>query len=177
MTEIVGSPPWTRTAGAASYGGSTTKTNFQSVGVINAKTDVGASAINRAAADLAACVRTAPFAVIRYHCHDSTPDAPELDVILTQPGITAAYAGDYAPTGFPSGARNGDGDCTFTFDASSTDEMGVAGSWAPSGVLVSGATDGVAATYVISGQTVRVRVYSLSTGNAVQNAAAFFVVW
>jgi hypothetical protein len=177
MTEIVGSPPWTRTAGAASYGGSTTKTNFQSVGVINAKTDVGAAAINRAAVDIAACVRTAAFAVIRYHCHDSVPAAPELNVILTQPGITEAYAGDYAPTGFPSGARNGDGDCTFTFDASSTDEMGVSGAWAPSGCIASGSTDGTAATYTISGQTVRIIVYSLSTGNVVQNAAACFVVW
>lgn len=177
MTEIVGSPSWTRTASASSYGGDVNKTNYQSVGVINAKTDVGAAAVNRAAADEAACVRSAPFAVIRYHCHDTTPAAPEFNIILTQPGITEAYAADYAPDGYPSGARNGDGDVTITFDASSTDDMGVAGAFAPSAVLVSSTTDGNVASYSISGQTVRIKIVSLSTGNAVQNAAGSVAVW
>jgi hypothetical protein len=83
---------------------------------------------------------------------------------------TTSYEGDDAPTGFPSVARNGNGDFTITFDASYDDEYSVAGAYAPqTAEATPNMSDANQATCTISGQTVVVRVWD-DAGAAVADA-------
>jgi len=114
------------------------------------------------AADLEAISRTAPFATITYLNNDTSPAVPTIEVVYMMTGVrTTSYAGDAAPSGFPSAARNGDGDVTFTFDASYSDPYSVAGAFAPKHAVgnVHGTTAGEPVV-VISGATVRVRAFN-----------------
>jgi len=172
-----GSPAWTRTADHTVYGGNTDKQNYLSRGVIDALTDVGAEALCRLAADMEAVVRTCPFATITYLCNDSSPAAPTIEVVYQMTGVRiTSYAGDAAPTGFPSAARNGSGDVTFTFASSYSDPYAVSGSFAPKHAVagVHGTSSGEAPC-VISGQTVRVRGFN--GASALSNPRITLQVW
>ena len=173
-----GSPAWTRTADHTQYGGHENKQNFMGVGCINAQTDVGAENLCRAAADLAAAIRTLPFCVMTLLCNDSSPAAPTIEFVNMMTGVrVTSYAGDAAPSGFPSAARNGNGDITVTFDSSYDDDYGVSGSFAPTQASTTvHATAHRVGPIAVSGQTVRVRVYD-STGAAVSNPRLTLAVW
>jgi hypothetical protein len=170
-TVPTGRPAWSRTTDHTDYGGDLGKKNYQNQGVVNPKTDVGAEAITRLAADLMASVRTAPFLVCSIACQDTQhivsggteagPDAPLFGDVLMQTGVrTASYVGSAPPTGFPSAARNGTGDFTITFASSYSDPYGVSEPFTPQSVIVCcQGTTFANATATISGSTVRVRVF------------------
>lgn len=177
-----GLPAWTRTASHTQYGGRLDKQNYQNTGCINAQTDVGAEHLCRMASDLAAVVRTAPFAVLRVLCDDTTPGAPIIESAYLMTGVrVTSYVGDSAPTGFPSAERNGDGDVTFTFDSSYDDEYGVSGGFAIGHVEVTAHNTAASPAYVATpeadGQTVRIRVVRGDDGSAVADARFTLVVY
>jgi hypothetical protein len=172
-----GNPAWTRTADHTFYGGDTDKRNFMSQGMIDARTDIGAAEITRLAEDLAACVRTAPFAVITYTCDDSTPGAPTVHAAYMMTGArTTSYVASSAPSGFPSAARNGDGDVTFTFGTSYEDAYGVSAELTIRHAEAGGHGTNAYGTVEISGATVRVRAAN-DAGAAVANAKVTLVVY
>ena len=110
-----GNPAWVRSNGHTAYGGDINKTNFQSIGTINPRTDLSAENICRIAADLAAVARTAPFAVMTYTCNDTVPAAPTIASYFAMAGSA------------PTATRNGDGDVSFTWANSYADDYGVSG--------------------------------------------------
>jgi hypothetical protein len=173
-----GAPAWARTNTHETFGGNVDKTNHLSRGVIDALTDVGAEQLCRIAADLAALERTAPVAVLTYTCNDSTSGAPTILYANMMTGVrNTSYAGDAAPTGYPSAARNGNGDVTFTFAASMTDDYGVSAAWAPTQCISDPL--GVSAYYSTAnpfGATVRVRSYD-QTGTALVDPTITLTVW
>lgn len=174
-----GSPAWTRTATHANYGGDVNKRNLLSVGVVDAQTDVGAEELARLAADLAAVTSTAPFMVITYLNNDGTPAAPTVEVVYGMTGTTLTqYAGDAPPSGFPSAARNGNGDVTFTFASSYADDYAVSGAFAPKHAVANalGTAARIVTTELPSSTTVRVRVFN-DAGAAVQDSRVSLVVW
>lgn len=156
-----GLPAWTRTADHTIYGGHLQKANYQSQGVVNPRTDVGAEAIARMSADLAAVVRTAPFGEFTFLNRDASPLAPLVECAYMMTGVrTASYSGDAAPTGFPSAARNGTGDVTFTFAATYADAYGVVAAFTPTHVTLGmHGTTFLDADWVISGSTIRIRCF------------------
>jgi hypothetical protein len=110
-----GRPAWERANSHETYGGSTSKENFASLGAVNSKTDVDASEYVRLAADVAALQRTGDFAVLVYRCNDTVPGDPTVLSYL-------AMAGDP-----PTGARVSDGRVRWTWDAEYPDEYDVEG--------------------------------------------------
>lgn len=166
-----GLPAWSRTADHTIYGGHTQKANYASQGVVNPRTDMGAEAIARLAADLAAVVRTAPFCVLTYLNQDTThlvngvptagAAAPYVESAYLMTGVrTSPYTADVAPTGFPSAARNGTGDVTFTFAPTYTDPYGIEHAFTPTHVVLGfHGTAFLDATWVISGSTIRIRCF------------------
>jgi hypothetical protein len=90
-----------------------------------------------------------------------------------------SYAGDSPPTGFPSAARNNNGDVTFTFDSSYDDDYGVAGAYsvlaANATVNASSAVHRVATATILTSTTVQVRVYD-AAGAAVSDPRVTLVV-
>lgn len=178
MTTPSGAPAWTRTAGIEDYGGHMQKVNFASQGVINARTDVGAEAINAIARDLVAATRTAPFAVLKVQCQDTAATAPDIGPALLMSGTRSApYSGATPPAGFPAAVRNGDGDVTLTFDADYLDDYSVSGA-----LIITGADGGLMGaiagivTCEVSGSTVRCRVTDTS-GGAMTDTAFTLQVW
>lgn len=155
-----GSNPLLRTNDFTSYGGDLNKRNYQSQGAIDPQTDVTAQQFARITADLAACQRTMPFAVITYLNNDGSPAAPTISSVLLQNGVTSAsYAGDSPPTGFPSAARNGTGDVTFTFASSYLDAYGVSGAFtarSPGASANGPATDMIPTADALTATTVQV---------------------
>lgn len=167
-----GVPAWMRQNDFASYGGNLLKKNFASRGAINPKTDVGAEAFSRITADLAAVARTAPFGVFTILCDDSTPAAPTVEYATLMTGVrVASYLGSAPPTGFPSIARNGNGDFTMTFAASYNDPYGVAGAFTLKSPRASlgGATAGTATWEILTATTLRIRAFA-ALGTAYSNA-------
>src|SRR5574342_207944 len=123
-----GAPLWTRQTDHTQYGGHLQKQNYLSQGVVNSITDVGAEDFCRMCSDLAAVARTSPMWIITYLCNDGSPAAPTIEIVRGATGVRlVSYAGGSPPTGFPSAARNGNGDVTFTFSATYADEYGVSG--------------------------------------------------
>jgi hypothetical protein len=165
-----GAPCWTRQTSHTDYGGNTLKQNYMGQGVMNALTDVGAEDFCRLCSDMAAVARTASMWVITYECNDTAPAAPTVNIVHGMTGVQlVSYEGNAAPTGYPSAARNGNGDVTFTFDATYDDEYGVAGAWVPVTCNTSvSATAAREASWVISGSTVRVRIFD-AAGAAVSD--------
>lgn len=164
----LGSPAWTRANDFSSYGGHLSKKNFASRGAINPKTDVSAEAFSRMAADLAALARTAPFGVFLVTCDDGTPGPPTINYAAMMTGArTAPYVGNAAPTGFPSAARNGNGDITLTFAASYMDPYGIAGAFALSlaKAQLCGTIAGMATATIVTATTLRVRCF-IAAGTA-----------
>jgi hypothetical protein len=173
-----GLPAWSRTADHTYYGGHTNKTNYQSQGVVNPRTDFGAEALCRMAADLAAVVNATPFAVITYLNNDGSPAAPTVESAYLMTGVRlSSYAGGAAPTGFPSAARNGTGDVTFTFSSSYDDPYGVSQAFTPTHcALGMHGTTFLDATWVISGSTVQVRCFN-DAGTATGDRRITLVVY
>jgi hypothetical protein len=113
--EPTGRPTWEHANNHETYGGSTSKENFASLGAVNSKTDVDASEYVRLAADVAALQRTASFATIVYQCNDTSPADPTILSYLAMAGNP------------PTGLRVSDGRVTWTWDGSYPDEYGVEG--------------------------------------------------
>jgi hypothetical protein len=89
---------------------------------------------------------------------------------------TSSYEGGAAPTGYPSAARNGTGDVTFTFAASYSDPYGVSYAFTPTHVEFGfHGTTFVDASYVISGSTVRVRCFD-AAGSALGDRRITIIV-
>jgi hypothetical protein len=123
-----GLPAWTRTAHHTTYGGDVNKRNYMSQGAIDPLTDVTAEQLVRIAADLAAAVRTAPFAVLTLTLDDVTPGPPTVESCLLMTGAqTTPYVGNAPPTGFPAVTRIGAGHARITFAASYLDPYAVEG--------------------------------------------------
>ncbi len=180
MTDIVpnGHPAWVRANDHATYGGDIAKRNWQSQGSVNAQTDVDAASFCRLCADVAALQLVAPFAIITWTCNDSgTPAAPTITAANLMTGTTLSYEGDAAPSGYPSGARNGDGDCTFTFPSSPTDDYNVTEELTIRHCLPGSAWALTYATYLLSGSTVQVALIDATTGSGQPDAAGTLAVW
>jgi hypothetical protein len=173
-----GSPAWARTADHSHYGGHVAKKNYQSQGVTNPRTDVGAEAIVRQAADTAAAVRTAKFASITFLNNDGTPDAPTIESVEMMTGVLEAdYEGDAPPTGFPGATRSGTGHVVFTFASTYTDEYGVVAAFAPRRAHATGhGATFVNCTATVSGQTVIVRCFD-AAGTALADKRVTLTVW
>ena len=127
MTTPAGLPAQTRTASIESYGGHLEKRDYQAMGVVNPRTDVGADGFMRMTADLAAVARVAPFCVLTVQCNDTTPAAPTV-LRIQQMGIIsmAGYEGDSPPNAaLPTLARVGDGQFTIAWPATTTDDYGI----------------------------------------------------
>lgn len=157
-----GAPAWTRQAAHSDFGGDANKANYASQGVVDPLTDVGAEAICAIARDLTACDRTAPFAEVTYTNSDSSPAAPTVNAAYLMTGVrTTSYLASSAPTGFPSAARNGNGDVTFTFASSYLDDYGVSGAFGiqHAEATVHGSTACFATVEIVTSTTVRVRVF------------------
>lgn len=134
-----GAPAWVRSVGFEDYGGHADKTNFQSLGLINARTDVGAEAFSRMVSHLASVTRTAPLATLYCTADDTGTADPTVNSIQTMTGVrSTSYPGGSAPSGFPSVTRNGNGDYYVTFPKTLSDEFGVSGT-----VNIRGATGSV----------------------------------
>ena len=175
-----GLPAWTRTAGIEVYGGYPTKTNYQSQGVVNPRTDVGAEGFSRMTGDMAAVARTAAFLVLTYLNDDTTPAAPTIESVLMMTGVrlSSSYPGNVAPTGFPSAVRNGAGDVTFTLDSSYDDEYGVAAPF----TVTRARTSAHGSVYfspqweIVSATQVRVRCLT-SAGSASSDKRVTLTLW
>lgn len=164
MTTPTGNPAWTRSADYTTYGGDPNKANYQSQGVVNPRTDVGAEGFSRLVSDVAAVVRTAEFCVMQILC-DVGGTATTVENCRMMTGVTAVtYSGTAPPTGFPSVTRNGNGDVTVTFASSYLDEYGVTGAFAATDAIASlvNATGGVACPEIVTGTEIRVRCFNLS---------------
>lgn len=173
-----GLPAWTRTASHTNYGGHINKRNYQTRGVIDALTDVGAEALCRLAADLEALTRTGPFAMITYLCDDAGGNPPTIETVHMMTGVRlTSYAGGSAPVGFPSAARNGNGDVTFTLASSYTDAYGVAGTFAIKHACVSvhGTSAGEGVVQIPTSTTLRVRLFN--GGSALLDQRASLMIW
>lgn len=120
-----GLPAWVRAMSHEDYGGHLEKRNFQSQGVVNPRTDVGAEALCRMAADLEAAARTAPWCVLRMTVDTVAGDVTVQSVNQMTGTRSAPYDGTQPPGGFPSVAINGAGDVTVTWDAEYPDAYGV----------------------------------------------------
>lgn len=167
-----GRPAWSRTANYQSYGGDLNKVNYQSQGVTNPLTDISAEQHARLCADMAASARTAAFAVLTVQCDDVTPGPPTVTAVDMMTGVQlASYVGNVAPTGFPTVARTGNSDVTFTFASSYSDDYSVAEPLTITHAIVGlhGSTP-LAEAVTVSGNTVRVRVFVSTTGAAAAGA-------
>lgn len=164
MTTPNGNPAWVRSSDFATYGGDPNKANYQSQGVVNPVTDVGAEGFSRLAADLAAVMRTAEFCSMLVQCDDATPAAPTVLNCRLMIGVTAvSYLGSAPPAGFPTVLRNGDGDVTVTFASSYSDEYGAPGAFVANDPICGfvGSSGGLATPELVSPTEIRVRVVSL----------------
>lgn len=163
MTTPTGNPAWTRSVDYSQYGGDPNKQNYQSQGVVNPKTDVGAEGFSRLVSDAAAVVRTAEFCVMQVLC-DVGGTATTVEHCRMMTGISASYVGSAPPTGFPSITRNGNGDVSITFASAYSDEYGVSGVFAAKEPVASliGSGGGVAVPELASATVVRVRCFNLS---------------
>lgn len=170
--EPTGSPVWLRQNDHTKYGGNTEKKNYQSQDAINGKTDLSAQNLARIAADLAAVGRTAPTFVLTYTQDDTGAENPAIDSYLAMAGTP------------PAGVRNADGDVSWTWANSYTDDYSV-----------SGAVHIVAATATIHGSSAgdpEVEILDVNTddlnevvrvrctdedGNAMQDVKVTLSVW
>jgi len=174
-----GVPLWVRSVDFAHYGGNTEKANYLSRGAIDALTDVDATQFARLTADAAAIARVSPFCVLTLTCRDSGSLAPEITYVHMATGVRlVSYFGDSAPTGFPSAARNGNGDVTVTFASSYSDAYSVTGAFSIShakvGVIHTAVARAVA--QVATSTTVRIRAFDASDA-ALSNATMTLSVW
>lgn len=171
MSAIVpsGAPAWVRSNDHTVYGGNTEKTNYQSQGVVNPRTDVGAEAIARMAADLEACARTAAFCELTIQCDDATPANPTVLVVNQMSGSrVVSYAGGSPPAGFPYAIRVSNGVVDVNWASSYNDPYSVAGAVNIKHALAAAhGTSALATTCSVSSTTsVRVYVWNVAAGTA-----------
>ncbi len=174
-----GSPPWMRVNSLVHYGGDINKENYLSRDSIDALTDVSASQFSRLAADVAALQRVMPFCTMTFICHDSAPAAPTVEYVHMQTGNTSvSYEGNAPTTGFPSLARNGNGDVSITFASTYSDPYSVSGSFAITSAIPSliSATAGEVSAEVVSSTVLRIRSFS-TAGTALVNPRITVSVW
>ncbi len=178
MITPAGSPPWLRTNTLNHYGGDVNKENYLSRGAIDATTDVDASQINRLASDTASLQRVMPFCNITLLCSDTAPAAPTIEYVSMQTGIAQNYIGSSPVTGFPSAARNGNGDVSITFASSYLDSYGVSGNFSISHIIPTllSTTSGKVVAERVSSTVVRLRAFD-SAGVAISNARMTVSVW
>ncbi len=175
-----GSPLWLRTVDFGHYGGHASKANYLSRGAIDALTDVSAEQFSRLTADAAALARVVPFCTLTVECNDSgTPAVPTfLYVHMATGARLVSYEGNAAPTGFPSGSRNGTGDITITFASSYNDPYSVAGAFsishAKAGMIHTAVARAVA--QVATSTTVRLRAFDAADA-ALADAKITLQVW
>lgn len=164
-TTPTGNPAWTRGSAYTTYGGDPNKANYQSQGVVNPRTDVGAEGFSRLASDIAAVQRVAEFCTMQVLIRDSGTVGATVENCRLMTGVTAtSYDGTAPPTGFPVVTRNGTGDVSVTFSSSYADEYAVSGAFIakePIAGLI-GATSGIATPELVSATVVRVRCVSLA---------------
>ncbi len=123
-----GAPAWVRNADYTTYGGHEDKINYESQGVVNPRTDVGAEAFSRMVDHMASIAAVADFSKLTVLCNDSSPAAPTIEIVHQMTGKRlTSYEGDNAPAGFPSGERIGDGEVYIVWDADYMDPYGVSG--------------------------------------------------
>ena len=172
-----GSPAWVRAMSHEDYGGHTDKTNWQSQGVVNPRTDVGADAFSSLCSHLAACARTAPFCVISLTLNDTSPAAPTVNSVRMMTGVrSTSYAGGSAPTGFPTCTRVSDGVAYITFASSYDDPYGIAGAYTPAHAEATAQDSGdIVANTSITGQDVYVTL--TNSGAAYQDGTVTVVVY
>lgn len=173
MTTPSGSPAQTRLATIESYGGHPLKRDYQAQGVVNPLTDVAAADFLRLVADVAACARVAPFAVLTVQCNDTSPAAPTV-ARIQQMGTVAlgGYAGAAPPNpDLPTLARTGDGAFTVTWPATTSDDFGVeAGTdLVHVQVTVQGNSDAVANASFSNERTLVVAVAESGGGPAIED--------
>lgn len=174
-----GSPLWLRTVDFSHYGGNAEKSNYLSRGAIDALTDVDADQFARLTADAAAIARVAPFCTLTLTCSDTSPAAPSITYVHMATGVRlVSYVGSSAPTGFPSAARNGNGDVTVTFASTYADAYNVSGAFSVSHAKVSMIHTAVAraVAQVVTSTTVRLRAFDAADA-ALSNATMTLSVW
>lgn len=157
-----GSPAWARNVAHTTYGGSVDKTNYQSQGVTNARTDVGAEAFVRLTEDAAAAVRTADFCVVTFTPDDGTPDDPTVHHVEQMNGVRSTdYDGGNAPAGFPAVERVSDGvyDVTFTATPSDDYSQSYALTIEHAEAVAHGSTAAIVTVDITAANVVRVRVF------------------
>lgn len=154
-----GSPVWVRNADLTTYGGSPDKHNYQSQGVVNALTDVGAEEFSRMTADAVACGRTAPFATFVIQTRDMSAVDPLVECTLMTGAPSVQYDGGSPPTGFPEVTRIADGRANIEFDATYTDEYGVSATFSPKMATGNGAgSTPLSVTFDVTGQNVVIHI-------------------
>jgi len=159
-----GFPVWVRANDHTTYGGNVNKIDYQAVGPVNARTDIGAAEFCRATADLSAVGKTCPFASFSAQFNDTVPGVP---TIATTDYLSMAG-------GPPTSVRNGDGDVTFTWLASYSDQYSVSGlvNIVHAEATVQGISFRLATVELldlsVSGlnESVRVRVWDVATATA-----------
>ena len=171
-----GAPAWLRTNDFVTYGGDPNKKNFQSRGVINPKTDVGAEGFSRLVADVAAVARVVEFCSMQVIC-DVSVHEPLVENCRLMTGATLTYFGSSPLPGFPTVTGNAAGDVTITFSSAYEDEYGVTGALVIADPFASliGATPGVATPEPVTDTEVRIRCVNLS-GVAISGARFSFSV-
>lgn len=154
-----GSPAWVRNADATIYGGSVDKVNYQSQGVVNARTDVGADEFSRLTADAAACVRTAAFATFVIQTRDVSAVDPLVECTLMTGAPSVQYDGGSPPSGFPEVTRIADGRANIEFNPTYTDEYGISATFAPTMATGNGAgSTPLSVTFDVTGQNVVIHI-------------------
>jgi len=167
-----GTPAWVKSNDFQTYGGHVDKANYQSLGAVNPRTDVTAEQLARMAADLAAVMRTASFCTFAYTCNDTSPAVPTIADYSSMSGSA------------PTGVRNGDGDASFTWDASYDDVYSVSGDIHFIGalVIVISSTSEFASYQVqdpdANSKNERIRIKAFDdAGAAVQDAQVFVAMF
>ncbi len=132
MTTIPnGAPAWVRSSDYTTYGGHLNKRNYQDEPIVNPRTDVGANAIQRMGADLAAVARMAPFCNVTFTANAAGSSISVTACRLMTGSISTAYAGTSPPAGFPTITHLTGKSYQIAIGGSYTDEYGVAGTFAP----------------------------------------------
>lgn len=174
-----GSAPWLRTNDLSHYGGDLNKENYLSRGAIDALTDVDAAQFSRLASDVAALQRVMPFCTLTFLCSDTAPAAPTVEYVHMQTGVTTIpYLGSSPTTGFPSLARNGNGDASITFASSYLDPYGVPGAFSMTSALpcLISSTAGEVSAQIVSSTVLRIRAFS-TAGVALVDPRITVSVW
>lgn len=124
-----GTPAWTRAADHTYYGGHADKANYNGEPIVNPRTDVDASQIQRLASDMASVARMANFCEIDFVATGGNPTVTQCRMMT---GIlTSSYAGTSPPTGFPTVQQPSSGVYTIEIGGSYTDDYSVAAVFQP----------------------------------------------